>query len=90
MRKSLGMAVLVIVLCVGLGVTGFVRLNESGKQIQYEETVLFGNKSAVDGLMVRHQLYAPIAENGRYRCQKYYLHGYLQGRRHARHQPCPL
>ena len=66
MRKSLGMAVLVIVLCVGLGVTGFVRLNESGKQIRYEETVLYGDKSAIDGLTLVHQLYAQIAENGRY------------------------
>lgn len=60
MRKSLWIAVLLIVLCIGLGVTGFVRLNESGKQIQYEETVLFGDKSAIDGLTVRHQLYTPI------------------------------
>jgi len=60
MRKSLWIAFLVIVLCVGLGVTGFVRLNESGKQIQYEEKVLFGDKSAIDGLSVRHQLYTPI------------------------------
>ena len=59
MRKSLGMAVLVIVLCVGLGMTGFVRLNESGKQIQYEETVLFGDKTAIEGLSVMHQLGAP-------------------------------
>ena len=66
MRKSLWIAVLVTVLCVGLGVTGFVRLNESGKQVQYEETVLFGDKTAIDGLTVRHQLYTPIAENGRY------------------------
>ena len=59
MRKSLWIAVLVTVLCIGLGVTGFVRLNESGKQIQYEETVLFGDKSAINGLTVRHQLGAP-------------------------------
>lgn len=57
MRKSLWTAVLVIVLCVGLGVTGFVRLNESGKQVQYEETVLFGDKTAIDGMTVMHQLY---------------------------------
>lgn len=66
MRKSLWIAVLVTVLCIGLGVTGFVRLNESGKQVQYEETVLFGDKTAIDGLSVMHQLYTPIAENGRY------------------------
>ena len=60
MRKSLWIAVLVIVLCVGLGVTGFIRLNESGTQIQYEETVLYGDKSAIDGLTVVHQLYTPI------------------------------
>lgn len=60
MRKSLWTAVLVTVLCVALGVTGFVRLNESGKQVQFEETVLFGDKSAVDGLTVKHQLYTPV------------------------------
>lgn len=60
MRKSLWISVLSIVLCVGLAVMGFTRINRAGEQVRIEENVLSGDKSVLDGLSVTHHMYSQI------------------------------
>ena len=57
MRKSIWISSLLIVLCVSLTLAGFTRLNRSGEQIQFEETVLSGDKSVLEGLSVTHHMF---------------------------------
>ena len=57
MRKSIGITILLVVLCTCLSVMGFVRMNETGEQIQIEETVIVGDNSILDGLKVTQHLY---------------------------------
>lgn len=64
MRKSLWVTMLLVVVSISLAVTGFVRLDQTGEEIEIEETVLFGDKAALDGLAVDYHLYDPI--NGGY------------------------
>jgi len=60
MRKSLWISILLIVLCVGLATMGFTRLNQSGEEVTIEETVLYGDRSWLEGLKVTHHMYNQI------------------------------
>lgn len=60
MRKSLWITVILALSSVSLAVTGFIRVDRTGDQIEIEETVLFGDKAALDGLAVDHHLYDQV------------------------------
>ncbi len=60
MRKSLWVTTLLILLSISLAVTGFIRVDRTGDQVEMKETVLFGDRTALSGLAVEHHIYDQV------------------------------
>lgn len=61
MRKSLGAFMLIMVLFVSLAAVSFAKVNHEGIEVEIKENVLYGEKSAAEGLKVQ----IPVTNNSR-------------------------
>ena len=61
MRKSLGAFMLIMVLFVSLSAVSFSKVNHEGTEVEIKENVLYGEKSAAEGLKVQ----IPVTNNSR-------------------------
>lgn len=61
MRKSLGALVLILVLFVSLTAVSYAEVNREGTEVEIKETVLYGEKSAAEGI----EIGIPVSCNSR-------------------------